>query len=318
MGLAQGDGQRCGHDVDIRVGLFGALVGDAQHLRIGHRIHRLLAPLGIDVWFVPDLDVLHAPLKVLDKSVDEITEILQVGRGGLRARIGQARPFWGAIQAGDHLQAMGTVEVHNLVELGPTALPTDRLDKLALLLWFDLGPGELLLCPSNPGFLGHFDRSLTLPELYLTGQEKVGAVGIDVRVWDRAGRDPLVPQSLSHYGMAEQDRAQDPCQQNKDRDQDQSPDAQRQLPSLPVLIFCPARTEASIIPSLCSATRRTCVSEIMDAIFYAALNRPTCEPQATPAALGLSRMPTSTLAACCDWEYTRKLTGMQRARAVPP
>ena len=169
MRLTQGDGQRRRQNVHVGIRFLGSKVRHPQHLGVGDRINRLLAPLGIDVGLIPDLNVLHPVAKVFDKLVHKVPIVFKIGGWGFGTGFCGAGPRGRTIQAGDDDQVLAAQKVHDLVELGPTTFPADRIDKLALAQRLNLGPGELLLGPAQASFPGHLDRPLALPRLYLTG-----------------------------------------------------------------------------------------------------------------------------------------------------
>ena len=194
MRLAQGDGQGCRQNVDVGVSLLGSLVGDLEHLGVGYRIHSLLAPLGVDVRLIPDLDVLYPSTEMIDKGIDKIAIVLKTGGGCFGTCVLEAGPGRSPVQAGDDLQSVGPVQVHNLVEFLPTAFAADRIDELTLAKWLDLGPGELLLGPAQASLPSHLDGSFPLPGFNLAGQKKVSAIGVDISVGYCPGRAPGVPR----------------------------------------------------------------------------------------------------------------------------
>jgi len=162
-----------------------------------------------------------------DKLVHEIAIVIEIGWRGLGSGVGWASPCRRPVQAGNDSQAMGAIEVHNLVELGPTAVAAHQLDILPFALGFDLGPGELLLGPPQAGLLGHLDRPFSLPGLHLAGQEEIGAVGIDIGVGDRANGDPGSSQWTPQGRVTGQGNDEQSRKGQQDRQQQQGSQPQR-------------------------------------------------------------------------------------------
>ena len=173
MWLAEGDGQGGAEDVCIWVSPFGLLVCGLEQFDVPCRIDGTVAPLNEQVRFVPDLNVPDSPPVVLHKAIHKRAIVIQVVWWAPWHRVVLPRPVWRTIQASYDLETIALAEIDDRVVLGPAKLAWLRLD---------LGPNELLLGPPDPSLVGHAHRLFSLPRLYLSFEEKVGSIGVQIRV----------------------------------------------------------------------------------------------------------------------------------------
>ena len=93
----QRGGQRPAQDQHVGVGGLGPGIGGSQQVGVALRVHRAVAPLQADVGLIPDDDVVHAPVEMLDKGIDVIGKVvvavlIQVGKRGLLLVRGRGAP----------------------------------------------------------------------------------------------------------------------------------------------------------------------------------------------------------------------------------
>ncbi len=126
-----------GNDLDLGIrGACGARAG-AQERGVLKRVGIAASPKWMDVWIVPDLNVLHATFVALDKRGDKarIVVHLRWRRIDEIGFVGVARPRGGRVQHRDDLQVARVCVCHNAIPLVPLKLALARLDVV---------PGEML------------------------------------------------------------------------------------------------------------------------------------------------------------------------------
>ncbi len=166
-----GGGQGAGDDRAVGIGLLGPGVSNFQELGVGLRVHRLLAPLGVDVGLVPDLVVFDAPPVAAYHRVDEVAEVVEIVRRGQGASGVPvvARPSRGIGEAGDDFEPVFLGQLDDVIVLlpGRAMRLVAAVLEIALAVDLDVLPGELLANPAEAGLADHPERPLALLWLHL-------------------------------------------------------------------------------------------------------------------------------------------------------
>ena len=183
-------------------------MGDFQQFHVLSRVDLLIAPLREDVRLVPDLNVTHPALIVLDELVDKVAIVIEVIGRTLRVGVILTCPIRGTVEASNDLEAVPFTKVNDLVIFLPGALPAGFVYELSLASRLNFRPNDMLFDPANPRFLGHLDGFLALPFFHLASQKQVRSIGIDIGIRDRSGRGALDLSRVHCRGKMEQDPSQ--------------------------------------------------------------------------------------------------------------
>ncbi|OQY30614.1 MAG: hypothetical protein B6I38_07110 [Anaerolineaceae bacterium 4572_5.1] len=142
--VAGGGGQAGGNDNGVRVGAFNGFISYFEQFGIFGGVHRLIAPLAAQVWFVPNLVGANLPFVTRSQRVDKIGKILVVVR---RANFGKVTAGPGGLHAnaGQQFQVAVLSLLHHSICIFPV--------KNTLFRALDLSPGKFLLHPAKSGVL---------------------------------------------------------------------------------------------------------------------------------------------------------------------
>ena len=181
--------QRTADDHGVRVGGLDAVVGQAEQASVGLGIYGLVAPLRVDVGFVPDLVETNTPPVTSGDRRDVISIIVKVVRWGVSAvRIaGGAGPGGWIAQAGDDFQVVLFRQVYDVIVFVPGRAMREvpAVLEVAFPVDFEVFPGKFLPDPVETGVGDQLQRAGAFLRVHLLFQESVDPKGRQVRIGHR-------------------------------------------------------------------------------------------------------------------------------------